>query len=163
MVVSSTAKKKSAGRILLVDDNRSGLAARRMLLEEIGYTTSVTQSPKEAIALFTKAKNAKESFDLVITDYKMPEMNGVDLIEKLREETPGVPVILLSGFVDALGLTEKTTGANVVIMKSANEVQTLIRSANRLITLGTRKKPPAKAVSSSSATVAEKARRKSSA
>jgi CheY-like chemotaxis protein len=156
MVVGSAAKKKATGRILLVDDNRSGLAARRMLLEEIGYQTVGTQSPKEALALFIKAKSTKECFNLVITDYKMPEMNGVDLITKMREEIPDVPVILLSGFVDALGLTEKTTGANVVIMKSAHEVQTLIRSANRLITLGARRKPPARATASA------KAKRKSS-
>jgi CheY-like chemotaxis protein len=156
MVVSSASRKKATGRILLVDDNRSGLAARRMLLEELGYQTAVTQSPKEAFGLFVKAKQAKEAFDLVITDYKMPEMNGVELIAKMREESPDIPVILLSGFVDALGLTEKTTGANVVIMKSAHEVQTLIRSANRLVTLGARRKPPAKA------TVAAKSKRKTS-
>lgn len=78
---------------------------------------------------------------MVITDYKMPEINGVDFIEKIRSVDPHIPVVLISGFVDALGLTEKSTGADVVIMKSANEVQHLIRAANRLLT-PSRKKPP---------------------
>jgi FixJ family two-component response regulator len=83
----------------------------------------------------------------------MPGMDGVQLIGELRGERPGIPVILVSGFVDALGLSEKTTGANAVIMKSANEVQQLIRTTGRLL------KTPRKPVSAERAS-APKARKK---
>ena len=65
-------------------------------------------------------------------------MDGVELIARVRKQSPEVPVILLSGFVDALGLSESNTGADVVIQKSANEVSHLVRSVGRLL----RKKKP---------------------
>lgn len=109
-----------------------------MVLEEVGYDTTGTTCPKQALSLFRKSE-----FDLVVTDYKMPEMNGVELIVALREKAPSLPVILVSGFVEPLGLTEKSTGANVVIMKSSNEVANLIRAARRLLNPKTTRKPPA--------------------
>jgi CheY-like chemotaxis protein len=135
MVVASNKPAQPAARILLVDDNRSGLMARRVVLEELGYLTDGAVDARKALELFRT-----EHYDLVVTDYKMPGMNGVELIEKLREERSGIPVVLISGFVDALGLTESSTGANAVIMKSANEVQHMIRAANRL--LKAPRKPP---------------------
>ena len=144
-VVMPTRFKPSATSIpyvLLVDDNLSGLAARRAVLEELGFKTAGAAGPKEALQIFRNC-----TFDLVVTDYKMPDMDGVEFIKKLRAENSEIPVVLISGFVDALGLTEKSTGASVVIMKSANEVQHLIRAVNRMLRM--QKKPPARARSGS--------------
>ena len=63
------------------------------------------------------------------------------MIERVRKLSPAVPVILLSGFVDALGLDEKSTGADIVIQKSANEVAHLMRSVKRLLNRKLPKKP----------------------
>jgi hypothetical protein len=52
-----------------------------------------------------------------------------------------VPVILISEFVDALGLNEENTGADAVIQKSANEVSHLIRAVGRLLRRKPAKKP----------------------
>lgn len=128
MVTRATTAIQPTARVLLVDDNISGISARRAVLEELGYSTDGTTDPRKALEMFRK-----EHYDLVVTDFKMPELNGVELIGEMRIENPGIPVILISGFVDALGLTEKNTGANSVIMKSANEVQRLVRSATRLL------------------------------
>jgi CheY-like chemotaxis protein len=124
-----------------VDDNKQGLAARRVVLEELGYQTAGAPNPREALALLRD-----RPFDLVVTDYKMPEMRGDEFIQILRSEMPHLPVVLLSGFVDALGLTEKNTGANAVLMKSGNEVAHLVRAVKHLLTpkaRAARKKPPA--------------------
>ena len=137
-----------SARVLLIDDNRSGLAARRMVLEELGYETIGSQNPKDALNLFTEAIENGFPFDLIVTDFKMPDLNGIELIERLRRLNASVPVILISGFVDALGLTERSTGANAVIMKSANEVQHLIRAANRLLGGRVKRKPPVRAAAS---------------
>lgn len=76
---------------------------------------------------------SKQHYDLVVTDFRMPDMDGVELINRLRALRPDLPVVLISGFVDVLGLDEQSTGANTVIMKSANEVQHLIRAAGRIL------------------------------
>jgi len=60
-------------------------------------------------------------------------MDGLELIGRLRKHTPSLPIVLISGYVDTLGLNEASTGADVVIQKSANEVSHLIRSVNRLL------------------------------
>jgi len=136
MPATAASRAPVPARILLVDDNVSGLKARQMVLEELGYATVGTCCPKQALSLFRK-----QPFDLVITDYKMPEMNGIELIAALREKDPALPIILLSGYVDPLGLNEKSTGASSVIMKCANEVNHLIRATNRLLSAKLPRKP----------------------
>ena len=135
-----------AARILLVDDNKLGLAARKSVLEELGYGITTAVEGKEALEQF-----AREKFDLVITDYKMPRMNVVELIKRIRELAPGVPIIMISGYAEALGMTEANTGADAVIAKSASEVQHLIRSVSRLLRRTVPKKPAAWQASKSKA------------
>ena len=124
-------------RILIVDDNAHGLSARKTVLEELGHRIATASSGTDALEQFTQQK-----FDLVVTDYKMPRMDGLELIVRLRKHSPDLPIILISGYADSLGMNEDTTGADVVIQKSANEVSHLIRSVARLL----RKKPAKKPV-----------------
>lgn len=119
-----------------MDDNKLGLSARKCVLEELGHRIATASNGAEALDQF-----AREKFDLVVTDYKMPKMDGLELIGKLRKSVPELPIILISGFVDALGLSEDNTGADVVIQKSANEVSHMVRSVGRLLKRKPEKKP----------------------
>jgi CheY-like chemotaxis protein len=103
------------------------------VLEELGHRVTTASSGADALEHFSAHK-----FDLIVTDYKMPRMDGIELIARVRKSSPAMPIILLSGFVEALGLCESNTGADVVIQKSANEVSHLVRSVSRLL----RKKKP---------------------
>jgi CheY-like chemotaxis protein len=129
----------SSAQILLVDDNRLGLVARKSVLEELGYQISTAAEGQAALELYRGRK-----FDLVITDYKMPRMNGLELIQRIREIGTDTPIILISGYADALGMNEENTGADAVISKSANEVVQLVRCVNRLLRRATPRKPPAR-------------------
>ena len=122
--------------ILLVDDNPHGSVARRTVLEELGYVIYTGGSGEEALALLERQK-----VDLVITDFRMPNMDGVELIARIRQLRQDMPIILLSGFVEPLGLTEQSTGADIVLAKSAGEVAFLIRSVRRLLSRQTPRKP----------------------
>ncbi|HZT39234.1 MAG TPA: response regulator [Bryobacteraceae bacterium] len=133
---SSSRKCAPPARILLIDDNQMGLSARKSVLEELGYSITASTCADEALTHFRT-----EKYDLVVTDYKMPSMDGIQLITQVRRCRPDVPVILLSGFADALGLDEASTGADVIIQKSSHEVTSLVRSVQRLLT----RKPPKKA------------------
>lgn len=139
--MTNSSSHNPCGRILLVDDNSLGLAARRSVLEELGHKVFTSGNPDEALELC-----GRHRFDVVVTDYKMPRMDGVQLIGRLREQHSNVGVILISGFTDTLGLNESNTGADIVIQKSANEVTHLIRSVNRL--LRKQLQPPRKAAAS---------------
>jgi CheY-like chemotaxis protein len=124
--------------ILLVDDNRDGLMVRSSLLEELGYRVQSARNGEEGLKLFESS-----NFDVVVTDYKMPRMNGLELIEKIRLVNPNARIILLSGFVEPLGLTEENTGADAVIAKSSNEPAHLVRWIKRLVNRATNRKPVA--------------------
>jgi CheY-like chemotaxis protein len=137
MSVRNHSLTKPRVRILLVDDNANGLAARKSVLEELGHVVLTATSGADALDHFSA-----EPFDLVVTDYKMPRMDGLELIRRLRGQAPTLPIILLSGFSEALGLAEASTGADVVLQKSANEVSHLVRAVNRLLRRKTTKKPP---------------------
>jgi CheY-like chemotaxis protein len=128
---------KEISYILLVDDNNHGLIARRAVLEELGYKVSTAHSGEEALAIC-----ATQKFNLIVTDYKMPQMNGVELIEEIRKSDSEARIILLSGFVEPLGLNEKSTGADIVISKSSGEVGNLVRAVSRLLAQRVEKKPP---------------------
>lgn len=124
-------------RILMVDDNRSGLAARKAVLEELGHRITTATGGEDALEAFAAGK-----FDMVVTDFRMPRMDGAELIRRLRGIEPGIPAIILSAFVDTLGLSEGSTGADVVLPKSANEIPHLVRAVNRILRRRTAKKPP---------------------
>jgi CheY-like chemotaxis protein len=136
MKSSNADKPAKTFRILLVDDNRNGLLARKSVLEENGYEVRAHSLPLEALADFQE-----QSYDLVVTDYRMPRMTGAQLIVEVRSVRPNIPVVLVSGVVDVLGLDEKSTGANVVIPKSSNEVTHLIRAVKHLLVSHGAKKP----------------------
>jgi CheY-like chemotaxis protein len=126
----------STPNILLVDDSRDGLLVRRSLLEELGYRVEIAISGEEGLKLFELS-----NFDVVVTDFRMPGMDGRQFIERLRQLDPKARVIMLSGFVDPLGLTEQNTGADAVIAKTCSEWGHLVRSLKRLMNRGARKPP----------------------
>jgi len=114
----------------------NGSTARKTVLEELGHKINVASSGADALEQFSQHK-----YDLVVTDYRMPRMDGLELIVRLRKLAPDIPIVLISGFVDALGLNEATSGADSVIQKSANEVNHLVRAVNRLLRRKPSKKP----------------------
>jgi len=69
-------------------------------------------------------------------------MNGVEFIAKIRSLNANARVILLSGFVDPLGLTEENTSADLVLAKSSNEASHLVRGVKRLMNRTAPRKPP---------------------
>jgi len=125
----SSQRVPSDALILLVDDNKDGVIARRSVLEELGYQVITAGCGVDALTL-----REERNPDLVITDYRMSPMDGLELIANLRERGFANPIILLSGFAETLGMRSENTGADVVIQKSSNEVANLVRHTKRLLT-----------------------------
>jgi CheY-like chemotaxis protein len=128
MRTTASQRVRTSALILLVDDNADGVIARRSVLEELGYHVVPASSGYDALQ-----RIEQREFDLVITDYKMSPMNGLEFIATLRERGIRVPIILLSGFAESLGFHQKTCGADAVIQKSANEIPQLLRCTKRLL------------------------------
>jgi CheY-like chemotaxis protein len=83
-------------RILCVDDDADGLKLRRAVLELEGYSVITATEPMKAL------ENDFSLVDLVVVDYDMPELNGRDLLLRMRSAKVACPIILLSGQACAL-------------------------------------------------------------
>lgn len=123
--------------VLLVDDNKDGLLVRRALLEEQGFDVQTASDGQQGLKLFKALP-----FHVVVTDNRMPVMNGLELIREIRKEKPLTPIILLSGLVEPLGLNQENTGADAVIAKNNNEAAHLVRWVRRFATRMPARKPP---------------------
>ncbi len=88
-------------RILFVDDEDMLVEMNRQRLEKLGYHVVASTSGVEALRMFTADP---QKFDLVITDYTMPLMTGLELAKALSEVRPGIPIILCSGLNEAISL-----------------------------------------------------------
>jgi CheY-like chemotaxis protein len=90
--VSSNARKAISRRILVADDNEAIRDLVSELLEFLGFEVALAINGIEALAVFIKS-----TFDLVLTDFEMPAMDGLCLAGHIKERSPSTPVILLTG------------------------------------------------------------------
>lgn len=82
------------GRILVVDDEKDMLALLKRIISEESEHDIVTETdPVHALELFRE-----KAFDLVITDLKMPKMDGIKLLENVKKANPDVSVVILTAF-----------------------------------------------------------------
>ena len=82
--------------ILLVDDDALIASSTKLLLEAIGHQVVEAASAEIAIDMLER----KENIDLVMTDYAMPGMTGLELANYVRRFRPELPVLLVTGFAD---------------------------------------------------------------
>jgi CheY-like chemotaxis protein len=87
------------GRVLLVDDEQMVTRFMRELLQGWGLKVTAVTSATDAKQVFTRAP---QDFDVLLTDYTMPRMTGLDLAQALRAVRPGLPVIVYSGYTDVI-------------------------------------------------------------
>ena len=112
--------------ILCIDDNEQSLSIRKFMLETRGYRVLSAGSGREAIEMYQQAG----AIDLVLTDLVMPEMDGAEVIRVLKELTPEVPMILISGKVK---MYEKGTCADVFFPKGSYPAVELLERIRQLL------------------------------
>jgi CheY-like chemotaxis protein len=88
------------GLALLVDDEDIVRASTADMLEDLGYQVREASSAEVALALIRDGLRP----DLIVTDHLMPGMTGVDLARTVRERTPNLPVLIVSGYAEAEGI-----------------------------------------------------------
>ena len=79
--------------ILFVDDNAVLARMTCEILRRHGYRAECVYNCCDALARFES-----ETFDLLVTDYRMDGMNGVELARLVRQKSPGIPVIIVTGY-----------------------------------------------------------------
>ena len=101
-------------RILLVDDEMDVMGIEKELLECLGYQVTGTTSSQEAIVCFRRDPSR---YDLVITDYNMPDLDGLELTCQLKRLSPQIPVVLISGYLNLSGEAARLAGVDAALTK----------------------------------------------
>ena len=82
-------------KLLSIDDEKTNLMLIESMATRIGFAVRSFISPLEALAEMNK-----EEFDLILVDYMMPDMNGIDFIEKVRQKQSDLPIIMITATID---------------------------------------------------------------
>lgn len=115
--------------ILIVDDDASNLSALQAILERELYAVVQAKSAKQALSLFHK-----EDIDLIVSDLRMPGMDGLELLQAIRKISPDVPMILLTAYgtvdnaveamkIGAVDFLNKPTKRKELLNAVANSLQ----------------------------------------
>ena len=94
--VSDVAGSKHSLVVMAVDDDGLVLTNTLAMLDDLGHTGIAASSGKEALDILRQ----QGSINLVVTDYAMPVMTGLQLADKIKEEWPELPVIIATGFAE---------------------------------------------------------------
>ncbi len=86
-------KKK---QVLVVDDSDSILHMMRDVLSGIGFEIVTAKDGREAAKIYTEKKKERIRFSLIITDVHMPNVDGLQLIKKLRQVDKFVPILMMT-------------------------------------------------------------------
>ena len=90
--------------ILLVDDHGGVRMATAGILRDLGHEVTESSDGPELLA---RLERDPEAYDLVICDYAMPLVSGIDVIEKARELRPDMPGIIVTGYADAQSIARR--------------------------------------------------------
>jgi len=120
-----------AGRILVVDDEQKMRRLLEMALRNMGHEVAEAADGEEALARFNESP-----FDLVLTDMRMPRMNGLQLLRNLRERGEEVPVVMLTahGTVESAVEAMKLGAVDYIIRPF--EMETVELAVTRALAMG---------------------------
>jgi CheY-like chemotaxis protein len=119
--------------ILCVDDNEQELSVLKFMLATNGYRVVSALTGQEAIGIF-----AEIPVDLVLADFAMPQMNGCQLVDRLKEIASHVPMVLLG---DPQKMGNELHGADALLAKKNCSAQELLE---RIKVMSARKRGPRK-------------------
>lgn len=126
----SSESSPSVARVLVVDDEPTVRRMLARLLSEAGY--EVVEATDGARALGA-AMQSEAKFDLVITDIKMPGMDGRELGRHLNAALPGLPVLYISGYTSVPGGGLGDSGADAPFVRKPFDPDDLLRKVEAML------------------------------
>ena len=119
--------------VLVIDDNPTQLCVREAVLQGAGFSVLTTSSAEQALELL-RDHEATSGLRIILTDHVLPGASGDAFVRKLREFSPSVPVLVISGMDEA---EEKYAGLEVTFLHKPCAPEDLIAQVrNALATRG---------------------------
>ncbi len=88
------------GKILVIDDEQDIRDIFKDRLEKAGYNPILAENGEEAISLLRSGDNMI-NVGVILCDIRMPKVNGIECIKFLRQEAPGIPIVVITGYPDS--------------------------------------------------------------
>ncbi|WP_299644763.1 response regulator [Devosia sp.] len=104
-------KGRRHARVLLVDDSPSLRGLTEMLLIEEGFSVTPVSGGAEALAILN---HYKQGFDILVTDFAMPLMSGLEVIRGARSTRPEMPAVIITGYAETTALDDRPPDVPVV-------------------------------------------------
>jgi signal transduction histidine kinase/CHASE3 domain sensor protein len=128
-------------KVLLVDDDDLVRASIEQMLSSMGHVVTTASSGAQALSIFA----SKDDFDVLVTDYLMPTMTGVELVSRIREMHESLPAVIVSGYTalkdqdsipDTTRLSKPFTSARLIeslgkVVPSARTLGTVVELRRR--------------------------------
>jgi len=119
-------------RILVVDDEPLVCEAMAMMLSFDGHQVQMAQNGAEALALLEK-----QPFDLVITDYAMPEMRGDELVQHVSARWPTLPILMVTAHAEVLAANRVPLPGVAMVLSKPFMLDTLRRAIEKVCPMPT--------------------------
>ena len=120
---SSSVDVGSRKHALIVDDEKAIVELTSMLLEHLGFSVEAYTDVSGAL---NAIENAPGSFDVIISDYTMPDKTGLELATDIFSLNPDIPVILATGLIDPSELEESKPENIVEVIKKPFKLDDLV-------------------------------------
>lgn len=123
------------GKILVIDDEKNVRDVIRLHLEQAGFHILEAGNGEEGISLL-KEENNMVNVGVILCDIRMPKVNGIEMIDYLKQEAPGIPIAVITGYPDtelAVSLLKK--GVKDYLVKPI-EKEKLLETVDRLVAAG---------------------------
>ena len=114
--------------ILVIDDEEKILDALRLNLEQTGYSVATAKTGEEGLVLFNNG-----DYDLVLADLQLPDMQGTEVMRRLKEKRPSIEVIIISGYGSVARAVEATKAGAFHFVEKPFEIDALLLLIERAL------------------------------
>jgi CheY-like chemotaxis protein len=129
-------------RILCIDDEPLLREMLEQLLENSGHVAALADSGQAGLEMFRNARQLGEPFDVVITDLGMPYLDGRQVAQTIKRETPDMPVIMLTGWGTMMKDDGDTPTQVDAVLSKPPKINELFETISRVLEIRRNQKPP---------------------
>jgi two-component system chemotaxis response regulator CheY len=123
------------GKVLIIDDESDVRDALKLQLSANNYQIIEAENGQEGMDLLKSGDNLS-NVGVILCDIRMPKVNGIECIEYIRQEAPGIPIVVVTGFPDAqMAVSLMNDGVKGYLVKPV-EKEKLVSTVEKLVAAG---------------------------
>lgn len=123
------------GKVLIIDDESDVRDVLKFHLSENNYQIIEAENGQEGMDLLKSGDNLT-NVGVILCDIRMPKVNGIECIQYIRQEAPGIPIVVVTGFPDTqMAVNLLNEGVKDYLVKPV-EKEKLVSTVNNLIAAG---------------------------